>query len=339
MKIVLPILFFGVALILLLLPLASAVGLVDRPDERKKHKNEVPMVGGIAIYIMLLTTSFIFGMPDKLFWFLSGAAIIVVVGVLDDLFGLSVSLRLSCQVCATIVVIWGSNLWISFLNLPMLGLTEIPVVIGLAATILGVVGLTNCFNLVDGLDGLAAGHALVSLGTLACALLALHGEIHQAPAFFVLIAAIFAFWLVNMSVMPIRKVFLGDAGSLLLGFTVAWVSIYYTQPPIKLLSPIVALWIAAMPVLDTLFVVVQRLKRKKSPFVADRGHLHHILIDRGYSDRVVLVVIIGFSILVNLCGIFLAFLISSTASLILFLFLSTGYLVALDRLSKKNEPF
>lgn len=125
-----------------------------------------------------------------------------------------------------------------------------------------------------------------------------------------LFSAVFAFWLVNMSLTPLKRVFLGDSGSLLLGFTMSWLLIYYTQEPINLVEPIAALWCVTLPVFDTVVVIARRLKNGFSPFRSDRNHLHHLLVDQGVRPSIALALILVGSIIVNAAGITVTFMVN-----------------------------
>jgi len=147
-------------------------------------------------------------------------------------------------------------------------------------TLFAVVALTNAFNMVDGIDGLASGHALVALASIAIAQ-SLVSDAHNYAELAIIFAATLAFWLVNMTLTPLKKVFLGDAGSLVLGFMIAWLLVRSSQGEQRSMEPVMTLWCVAVPILDTVLVVANRLRKGRSPFAPDRGHIHHILIDSG----------------------------------------------------------
>lgn len=310
--------------ILVLTPFAPRLRLLDEPNFRKQHGTSVPMVGGIAIYLVILASMMIVDPPVKLSWLMLSVSILVAVGALDDAFGLGVKTRFAIQTFATVLMILGSSMWIRSLGFGWWGLDSMVGWLGIPLTIFAVVGLTNGFNMVDGIDGLAAGHMLVGLVTLCLTLFVFRGEVHQVAWLTVLMAAVFGFWLVNLSLTPLKKVFLGDAGSLLLGFIMAWTLIYYSQEPIGLMHPVAALWCVTVPVLDTLRVIVGRWKNKRSPFSPDRNHLHHVLVDMGIGSGKVLALIMGLSALLNAIGIWITYSISPLASLILYLTLFAG---------------
>ena len=303
--------------IIVLTPFADKLRLLDKPDSRKIHSAPVPMVGGIAIYLVLMCGLLIFPPPEKLVWFFVALTILVIIGMLDDAFGLGVKTRVVGQVLATSVMVFGADLYIENLGLKLFDLDSLGL-IGIIITMIAVVGLTNGFNMVDGIDGLASGHLLVGIACVASVQWLIKGEIHQVVWLSVLFAAVLTFWLVNMSLTPLRRVFLGDAGSLLLGFVMSWVLIYYSQKPISLLQPVAALWCVTVPVFDTLGVIVRRMKNGRSPFSADRIHLHHLLVDQGISHKRAASVILCASISLNLFGLWLTYAVSPLAGLLVY---------------------
>ena len=292
----------AVLLILVLTPFADRLRLIDRPDLRKNHASPVPMVGGLAIYLILLAGFVLVAPPLKAGWFMFSVTFLVIIGLLDDAFGLGVKIRIGVQCLSAALMIFGSGLSIQSLGLGFVGDGSLGV-IGICLTMFAVVGLTNGFNMVDGIDGLAAGHLLIGIASLAAIQVWIIGDVYQMEWLSLLFSAVFAFWLVNMSLTPLKRVFLGDSGSLLLGFTMSWLLIYYTQEPINLVEPIAALWCVTLPVFDTVVVIARRLKNGFSPFRSDRNHLHHLLVDQGVRPSIALALILVGSIIVNAAGI------------------------------------
>lgn len=316
--------FVGIAVILFILvltPFAERIRLLDVPDHRKRHGVPVPLVGGLAIYLVLLSSALILEPPLSLCWLIFSTTLLVLTGLLDDAVGLGVRTRFAAEVLASGLMLMGSGFWIQSVGINLWGLNSLPTWLGVGLTLFAVVGLTNGFNMVDGIDGLASGHMMVGLISLAIALIWVFGAHPRLLWLAILISAVFAFWLVNLSLIPVKKVFLGDAGSLMLGFVMAWTLIFYTQHPVSLLNPVIALWCVTIPVYDTLVVIARRLKNRRSPFSPDRNHLHHILIDSGMSSRRVLGLILLMSAVVNTLGIWLVFAVSSEVSLMVYLVL------------------
>lgn len=335
------ILAMGSSLLALLLiglftSVARSLRVLDEPTVRKKHVSPVPMVGGISIYLAVLATLLVIAPPERLSWLMAAASIIVIVGFLDDIFELEVKTRFFAQLVATLVMLVGSELWITSVGIDLFGLNSLGF-LGLALTIVAVVGLTNAFNMSDGIDGLAAGHAIIGLVSIGSTMFFIHGKVLHVEWLTVHFSACFAFWLVNMSLTPLKPVFLGDAGSLYLGFVTAWMLIYFSQQPVSRIEPVAALWCVAIPVWDTLVVIARRIKNGRSPFAPDRNHFHHLLVDIGMSAKLVLAIILGVSAVISAFGIWITYAISPMVSLMIYatLLFVFGYGMLNPSLEKK----
>lgn len=301
--------------IIVLTPFSERLRLMDMPDERKRHGEPVPMIGGIAIFMGLLGVAQVYPMDPLWSWLLAGSSVLVLVGFLDDVFDLGVRTRLFAQVVACGVMVWGAQLSVTGLGVMGGVLIELGIV-GLVVTFIASVGLINAFNMVDGIDGLAAGHALIALASIVLGQWLTFGLQHQF-GLAVLGSAIFAFWLVNMSLTPLRKVFLGDAGSLVLGFLIAWLLIALSQGESPSLNPVMTIWCVTLPVFDTIIVVARRLRRGRSPFSADRRHLHHLLLDAGFSKQAALAIMLAVALVFNVSGLVVTATLGSIWSLAL----------------------
>jgi UDP-N-acetylmuramyl pentapeptide phosphotransferase/UDP-N-acetylglucosamine-1-phosphate transferase len=156
-------------------------------------------------------------------------------------------------------------------------------------------------------------------------LLATQGEIFEIDWFIIVFAAVMMFCLINLALTPIKPVFLGDSGSLLLGFCLAWLLIYVTQKPVSLLHPVAALWCVTIPVFDTLVVIVRRLKSKRSPFLPDRYHIHHLMVDSGIKPKLTLAWLLVLSAVTNALGIWLTYATTATISLLAYAALSVVF--------------
>ena len=307
----------ALVLIMLLTPLAKLAGAVDHPSDRKRHAEPTPMVGGVAIYLVLTSVMLLISPPEKIAWIMAASTLLLLVGFLDDALELGVKIRFLVQILATGLMIFGGDLSIQTLGFKVLGQGELGL-FGMALTFFAVIGLTNAFNMVDGIDGLASGHVLIGMLSLIAIQLGLWGEVHQLAWLSVLLATVFAFWLVNMSLTPLRKVFLGDAGSLLLGFLMSWMLIYYSQDPISMVHPVAVLWCVTLPIYDTVIVIIRRFIQRKSPFQPDRNHLHHLLIDAGMPPKPALFWILSTSALLNATGVVVTYVFSPIVGLIAF---------------------
>lgn len=299
-------LILTIQLVLLLRRLAPGLGLLDRPGGRKAHEGAVPLVGGLAMFfgfafsILLLDTGL-----GTLKGFLAGSALLVLIGVLDDLKELSSTVRFVVQVIAALFMIhWGD---VGLVDLGHLLVPGSLVELGWFAvplTVFSVVGVINAMNMVDGVDGLAGSlSALATLILLGLAVIA--GKSLDVMILGVLLAAIVGFLLFNLRLpwQPRATVFMGDAGSMFLGFTLAWFLIKFAQGDNRVISPVVALWLLGIPLIDTVTMMLRRILRGRSPFSPDREHFHHILLLAGFSPGVTLGIMVAISALMAAIGL------------------------------------
>ncbi|MFL7023563.1 UDP-N-acetylglucosamine--undecaprenyl-phosphate N-acetylglucosaminephosphotransferase [Enterovibrio norvegicus] len=284
-------------LLFVLRKVAKKIGLVDKPNERKHHKGAVPLVGGVSIYLAVLIASLIYTErnPDDLLYLFCGA-VLIVIGVLDDKFDISFKVRLFVQAGISLAMIFAANLSLESLgsiagNVPLF----LPDWVSYAVTIIAVIGAINAFNMVDGIDGLLGGLASVSFGALAI-MFWWEGNAVLAANCVMLIAALVPYIMLNLGI-PLGqrfKIFMGDAGSMLIGFSVVWFLIRASQADhTDTIRPVTALWFIALPLMDMATIMTRRIRKGHSPFKPDREHLHHICQRIGISSRMTLVVICG----------------------------------------------
>jgi len=271
------------------------VGLIDKPNERKLHQGSVPLVGGISICLSILY--FLYNNPtilphSTLYCF--SIVVLVLVGALDDKFDISFKFRLAVQVALALVVMLYADFQLANLgNFLGFGPVHLSSVLGGIITVFAVLGAINAFNMVDGIDGLLGGLASVTFGGLGF-LFFMHSQFNLAYLCLVLIIIMMPYILLNLGLLGRkRKVFMGDAGSMLIGFTVIFLLIVATQPTTnkEILRPVTALWLIAIPLMDMAAIMYRRLRRGDSPFKPDRGHLHHIFQRIGYNSRQTLLII------------------------------------------------
>ncbi len=278
-------------LIVIMRPLAKVIGLVDVPNVRKVHQGPVPLVGGIAIFLSILAVYMVsgwIGLPaatPQVLSFLAGGLLLVGVGLADDFMELSARVRFLAQALAALIMIFGAEVVLSDLGaisfsgqILQLGLLAVPF------TVFATIGVINALNMCDGLDGLSGSQALVSLGGFLLALM-LWGQPADAMLPAGLGGGIIGFLLFNLR-LPGRthaSVFLGDAGSMFLGFALTWFAISLSQGPERIINPAAAPWFVMVPVIDAVAMMVRRIMKGRSPFAPDREHLHHIFLLAGYS--------------------------------------------------------
>ncbi len=328
---------FGLTVFLLffLRPVAFNIGLVDKPDERKQHEGVVPLTGGLAMFVALSFS--ILTLDTSIGWlraFLAGALILVITGVLDDLHELSTTARFTAQIIATtIMAMWGGIVLNDFGYLlttsSMLGTSWLAIPV----TVFAAIGVINALNMLDGIDGLAASISLVSITGLAIV------SINSGHRNILLVLGLLAAVLVAFLIFNLRcdkkncsLAFMGDAGSMFLGFVLSWFFIMLSQGDDRAMAPVTALWIFGMPLNETLTMMLRRIRQGRSPFSADREHIHHLLEKKGFSNRRTLVLIVAASALFAAVGLLGHFLhIPEPVMFYSFLVVFGGYLLLIKR--------
>lgn len=293
----------ALALALVLTPLvkkfAIRIGAVDVPNARKVHTRIMPRLGGLGIYLAF-TIAFVAVLPflpfdlparDANFMkaFFTAGSIIVLIGVLDDRFELSARVKLLGQIIAACTVVFGYGIKVDFVNIPFQdSYSSLENWIAIPLTIFWIVGVTNAINLIDGLDGLAAGVSAIAIGSIFTMSLIM-GNYPVALLCLLLLGAIIGFLYFNFH--P-AKIFMGDTGSLFLGFSLAMLSLLGFKQ-IAVVSFITPLIIIGVPLSDTFFAIIRRWVHKKPIFAPDKGHLHHCLRELGLSHRQTVLLIYG----------------------------------------------
>src|SRR3954447_389196 len=261
--------------------MARLLGVVDRPDGRRLNRSPIPRLGGLALFLGVLVPALAFPPPrPQTRGLLLGAAVAATVGAIDDFRGLRWWEKLGGQVAAAAIPV-GFGIWVSRFTFPFLGVHELPSWVGMPASIVWIVAIMNMINLLDGLDGLAAGVCAIS-GSTFCVIALSLGKPDAAIVSAIVVGATVGFLRHNF--YPAR-IFMGDSGALLLGFVLATISVQgllKTAATVALFFPLLVL---AVPILDTSFVVLKRLKYRQPVYVADRQHLHHRFVNIGFSQR------------------------------------------------------
>ncbi|MEF7361287.1 UDP-N-acetylglucosamine--undecaprenyl-phosphate N-acetylglucosaminephosphotransferase [Escherichia coli] len=271
---------------------AKKVGLVDKPNFRKRHQGLIPLVGGISVYVGICFT---FGIVDYYIphasLYLACAGVLVFIGALDDRFDISVKIRATIQAAAGIVMMVFGKLYLSSLGYIFGSWEMVLGPFGYFLTLFAVWAAINAFNMVDGIDGLLGGLSCVSFAAIGM-ILWFDGQTSLAIWCFAMIAAILPYIMLNLGILGRRyKVFMGDAGSTLIGFTVIWILLETTQGKTHPISPVTALWIIAIPLMDMVAIMYRRLRKGMSPFSPDRQHIHHLIMRAGFTSRQAFVLI------------------------------------------------
>jgi UDP-GlcNAc:undecaprenyl-phosphate GlcNAc-1-phosphate transferase len=270
---------------LALIPLASALHWVDRPRAHKTHKDPTPLVGGLAIYLGIVIAAAFLPEPfAQALPFLLGSTLLLVIGAIDDRVGLAPATRFAVQIWAALIMtLWGG---VVLRDLgPLFGGSDVELgILAVPFTLFAAIGVINAVNMIDGLDGLAGGLVLIALLVLSHAVFASGGN-GEGHLLLTVAGAVLAFLLFNFR-LPRRKraiMFMGDGGSLFLGYALAWALISLSQAPHEAIAPVTALWIVAIPLCDTVGAMLRRMLKGQSPFEADRQHVHHVLLAAGFS--------------------------------------------------------
>ena len=315
---------------------AFMLGLLDHPDQRKQHIGDVPLVGGLAIFMGITVGAAAYG---HFHWFvkvlIDTAMLLTLLGALDDRFDLGVRDRLLIQAIAILTVIATTGVYIHTLG-HLFGYDVKLGWLGPPLTVVAIIGLMNAFNLMDGIDGLAGSLELVSIAAIV--IFAKPSNLQEMVLLLALLAtASLPYLLTNLGLMG-RKIFLGDAGSMLIGYLLAWSLVRMSQTPQAHLSPVDVLWCVALPVFDTFAVMLRRARQGKSPFKPDRGHIHHILMDAGLGPRTTLLALTSLAIGFALVGALISHSANSAGlNLIAFFLTMMMYVLTVTRMRARQE--
>ena len=303
--------------------------LVDIPDRsRKFHSRPTPLTGGVGIFIGLVLSGKLYidlnnlngYVPEFTYYLMVSSLPILVLFLIDDYKGLKVSQRLLIQACITLFMIYTTGIQLeSFGNLLGFGSINLGI-LSIPVTIFCVVGMMNAFNMIDGINGLCSGCAMISL-----LLIGFHSGFIYDSMLILIIGSMIGFLIFNLKIFgKKRDVFLGDSGSNLIGFWVAWSAIYCSQNPLYDCQPITMIWFVAIPLLDCIGLIFTRIKKGISISSPGRDHIHHKLMNK-YSPEGTLGIILLISLITGLIGIFLNNNFSSWISTYLFILYGSGY--------------
>ncbi|WP_163526898.1 glycosyltransferase family 4 protein [Halobacillus ihumii] len=299
--------------------LAIYIGATDSPDSRKVHKRLMPRLGGLAIFLSVLLGVSIF-MPENVYtWpIMVGATIIVATGIMDDIYGIAPWYKLSGQTLAAVIVIV-NGVEVEFINLPYGGQLEFGM-LSFPITLLWIVGITNAINLVDGLDGLAAGISAIALLTVSGMAITMGNSFVMLMGL-MMFGATLGFLVFNF--YP-AKIFMGDTGAMFLGFMIGVLSLLGFKN-VTLFSLVIPILILGVPISDTIFAILRRAMTGRPIMKPDSAHLHHCLLKLGYSHPETVIMIYTMSALFSLSAVFF-----SQATLISSLLMGTIILITVE---------
>ena len=315
---------------------AGRLALVDIPDSRKQHQGAIPLTGGIAIFLTVLIGTFALDIAPYTYNMLAIAFLVFAVGVYDDRLHIRAAVRLLIQYGSGIALASYGGIAIHNVG-SLLALGDIPLLaLTLPLTALSVAGLCNAYNMIDGIDGLAA--ATILLPLLILNGLAITQGHPQTGSLLLMVVPVCVFLVFNLGpnkpLLP--KIFLGDGGSTTLGFLVTASLVYFSQGENALILPVTALWLVTVPLMDMIATMLRRWKRGRNLMDADRSHLHHTLMNMGLSARGTLIAIVAYAAVCASIGLALENA-PESLSLLLYFLLFLGhcsFVVLSDRQSR-----
>lgn len=313
-------------------PIARRFRLLDVPGGRKDHHAETPVTGGPAI-ILGITAPCLLILPltPPVVGLLAAGIILIVIGLLDDLYDVPWYIRLSTQLGAALVMMFSGDVRVELLGeiFPQSNVIVSPLLV-VPLTAVATVGLINALNMCDGVDGLAGLQVACGLAMLGAAAV-YSGNFALAQGLIVILAGIAAFLTFNMRTPwhPRARAFLGNSGSAFLGLVIAWSCFRLTQDVAHPITPVLAPFFVAPPVIDCLVLMARRVSKRQSPFSADRTHMHHILLDAGFRPTTVVLLLAAVSLLLGVSASILRLVgVPTFVFPVLFISIMSAYFVA-----------
>ena len=348
----------GMVIIPRILVISHKKRLYDVPDARKVHTMPVPRLGGLSFFPVILMSMFLvigfrlyfwdvnvsglsFNMLYEYLFLFVGMTLLYLVGVCDDLIGVGYRYKFAVQIAAAFLLVLSGNWFDSFGGL--FGIYSVPVWVGVPFTVFIVVYITNAINLIDGIDGMASGLCCIALSVLSV-IFFLRGQYVYALLAICTLGILMPFWCYNVFGNANRghKLFMGDAGSLTLGYVISFLIIHMSvtnevSPTLSNPYMVIAFSTVLVPLLDVIRVVLHRLREHKNPFLPDKNHFHHKLLRTGMRVRMVMVCIIAISAFFILLNSSLAWRVDITYLFFLNLFCWSILHVGLNGLIKRNR--
>ncbi len=323
--------------IVVMYPISHRIKLIDVPKGRKQHLGNIPLIGGIAIFCGMAVTSLTYmHLTSTLLVYLGASLIVLIVGVWDDRCDLSVRFRMGIQVLASLVLMFGTDLYLKELGY-IFGFNLSLGYIGIPFTVIAILGAINAFNMMDGLDGLVGSVSIVTFSALAYLLFEIHSNWYMVALIFIFNILVYLFFNLSLPFSFNRKIFMGDAGSMLIGLTIVWLLVLSTQRSVVAFRPVLALYLIAIPLMDMAAIMMRRVRNGDSPFKADRNHLHHMLLRLGMRHRRVLICITLLAAVIAVFGMVLeSYAVPEYVMLIVFLALFYGYCKVTSKLTQAS---
>lgn len=327
----------GLFIVPLVIAFSEKQGLMDKPNERKIHSHPIPRLGGVAIWICTILSFFAliilsyYPHRSLLSGLLLGSSLMFLLGLTDDVYGLSAKFKFIIQISiATIVFCLGVK--IASVFIPFIGLVKIPAILSYILTIGWIVGISNAVNFIDGVDGLAGSVITISSVTLGLMSVALvPSDTVSSLIAFILAGSMLGFLTYNFH--P-AKIFMGDSGALFAGFLLSTLSIMYSMKSgdCKMYVPLLIL---AVPIADITFSSMRRILKGTSPFTADAGHIHHKLLKLGLSQNKAVLVLVVFSIFTGWLATYIAA--TDTIKYFVYAVIMSSVMIILNRHAKIGD--
>ncbi|MBU2917732.1 UDP-N-acetylglucosamine--undecaprenyl-phosphate N-acetylglucosaminephosphotransferase [Psychrosphaera sp. F3M07] len=297
--------FVAAASLYIFRKIAKVIGLVDKPNIRKHHSGSIPLIGGVSIcftvvhYLYLNPILF-----DNNNWYICSIICLTLLGTIDDRFDISFKIRIIVQAIISILMIEYTGIMLANLG-NMFGFGQASLtLLAVPVTVIAVIGAINAFNMVDGIDGLLGGLSIVTFSSISI-LMYWTNQTDKLYISLLFIVSIIPFILMNLGVIGReRKVFMGDAGSMMIGFTVIWLLLGASQDnQVSTIRPVTCLWLISIPLMDMTSIMIRRIQKKRSPFMPDREHLHHIFQNKGFNTHSTLILICALATLFSGIGL------------------------------------
>lgn len=317
----------------LIMKLAIKMNATDEPNYRKAHSVSKPTLGGIAIFISFLVGLLILQPSSDYHWaIVTGAFIIILLGIFDDLYNLSAKVKFLVQIGTALLIVFWGGLQVEFINLPFGGQIEFGF-LSSVVTIFWIVGITNAINLIDGLDGLAAGVSSIALFTIA-GMAVLMGDVYVSTMALILFFSTVGFLRYNF--YP-AKIFMGDTGALFLGYMIGVLALLGFKN-ITIISFVIPIFILGVPISDTLIAMVRRRVNRQPMSSPDSSHLHHRLMKSGFTHKQTVLFIYSLSAMFSIAAVLFS-MTTLWGSIIIFAVALLAIEVLIENLGMINNDF
>ena len=302
---------------------AKKINFFDIADSRKIHQGKIPLVGGLALLLNLYFFSFFLNFSYNLKLIIFSSLIVFIISMIDDFIEVRPIYRLLFEIISSLIVIGGGVVLSSLGQYSFTANLELGA-ISLLFTIFAITVFINANNFIDGIDGLCASYMIISFSSL---MFYSSVQLDQNFLYFfvIIISSLLCFLFFNFNIIPNSKIFLGDAGSITIGFILSWILILFAENN-YIAHPVLAIWIVAYPIFDLVSVVIIRISNRSNPFYPDQNHLHHLLLNLNIGKKSILSIIIALNLFIQISGFYIYQYLGSDYSIVIFLIYLLIYL-------------